>query len=101
MVCTPEQLLAVVTDGLLDVPVTQFSPDNIEELADFIEQNLLEKHEKNISISVNNKPVPLNPFVRELMSKTLLGMVSTLKGVGKIRKLDVWLRQGARRSNES
>ncbi len=37
LVCSPEELLAVVTDEPLDIPVPQFSADQGEALADLIE----------------------------------------------------------------
>ncbi len=40
-VCRPEELMALVTDTLLDVDVAQFSPDDIVSLSDLIEKKLL------------------------------------------------------------
>lgn len=34
----------------------------------------------DLEISVNGQPIPLNPFVRQLISGTLTGMLSSLKG---------------------
>jgi hypothetical protein len=34
----------------------------------------------------------IKPFVKDIIAKTLLAMVSTLKGVGEIRNLDISIR---------
>ncbi len=39
-VCSPRELIAVVTDESLEVEVPQFSADDISALADFIEANI-------------------------------------------------------------
>lgn len=41
LVCSPEELLAVVTDEPLEVPVPQFSAEQVEALADLIEDRFL------------------------------------------------------------
>jgi molybdopterin-guanine dinucleotide biosynthesis protein MobB len=41
LVCSPEELFAVVTDEPLDIPVPQFSVEQGEALADLIEDRLL------------------------------------------------------------
>lgn len=41
LVCPPEELIAVVTDAPLDAAVTQFSPEDISSIADFIEQTVM------------------------------------------------------------
>lgn len=93
LVCLPEELLAVVSDQKLDISIPQFSIDDIKGLANFIENKFLSKQDDGITIFANDKLVPLNPFVREFLIKTVLGMVSALKGVGGIEKLDIWFRQ--------
>ncbi len=40
-VCTPEELIAVVTDAPLDADIPQFSPEDISSIADFIEQTVM------------------------------------------------------------
>ncbi|MGB2798726.1 MAG: molybdopterin-guanine dinucleotide biosynthesis protein B, partial [Dehalococcoidia bacterium] len=41
LVCTPEELIAVVTDAPLDADVTQFSPEDISSIASLIEQTVM------------------------------------------------------------
>ncbi len=39
------------------------------------------KHELKATIIVKNAEVPVQPFIAEIVRKTVLGMISTLKGV--------------------
>lgn len=97
LLCLPEELLALVTDQTMDISVPQFSPDDVKGLADFLERKFLSKRDNDITLFANDKFVPLNPFVKEFLVKTTLGMVSALKGVEKIEKLDIWFRHKTKR----
>lgn len=35
--------------------------------------------EKRVILKINNEEIPLNSFVQELISSTILGMISSLK----------------------
>jgi len=94
LLCSPKQLLAVVTDELLDVDVPQLTRDEIPKLADLIEDKLrVWQKEDTVDLLVNEAHIPLNPFIRSFMAKTLLGMVSTLKSVKEVNSLHLWLRK--------
>ena len=90
----PEQLLAVITDEPLKVKVPQFDfkKDNTAAIADLIERWLSDQPEKEIVLIVNKKPVLLNPFVRDFMTKTLKGMFSSLKGVDRVKNFQIFSR---------
>jgi molybdopterin-guanine dinucleotide biosynthesis protein B len=94
LLCPPEELFAIVTDEPLDFAVPQYSPDNVPELADIIEERASALGQvEDIQIWVNGTPIPANPFVKEFISKTLLGMVSALKGVQEVKGLRISLRE--------
>lgn len=96
LLCPPQQLLAVVTDEPLDVDVPQFSADEIQRLADLIENRLqAEGREDDVDLFVNDVPISLNPFINNFLAKTLLAMVSALKGVKQVESLHIWLRRKA------
>jgi hypothetical protein len=42
---------------------------------------------------VNGSPVILNQFAKQIFANTLLGMVSSLKGVTEVRSLEVAVRK--------
>ena len=78
------------------VDVPQFSRDEIQGLADLIENRLqAQRREDDIELFVNDVPIPLNPFLSNFMAKTLLAMVSALKKVEQVKGLHIWLRRKA------
>ena len=96
LLCSPRQLLAVVTDEPLSVDVPQFSKEEVQGLADLIENRLLaQRKEDDVDLAINNVSVPLNRFVRSFLVKTLLGMVSSLRDVKEVKSLRIWLRRKA------
>jgi len=89
-----KQLLAVVTDEPLDINVPQFSMREVQGLANLIENKLLaQRRGDDVDLLVNEAHIPLNPFVKSLMAKTLLGMVSSLKGIKEVKSLHISLRR--------
>src|SRR4030042_1169289 len=93
--CSPGELIALVTDEALDIAVPQYSPSDVKALADFIEKraSALNGTEETLLL-INGTPIPLNPFVKDFIHKTLLGMVSALNGAEEIKKLRISLRRG-------
>ena len=96
LVSPTKQLLAVVTDEPLDVDAPQFSMGEVQELSDLIEKKLLaQRKEDDIDLLVNEAHIPLKPFIKSFMAKTLLGMVSSLKGIKEVKSLHISLRRKA------
>jgi len=95
LVCSPEELVALVTDEPLDVPVPQFSPDEVGRLVDLIEQQLsAQRKTDQILLVVNNNPVHLDPFIESTLHKTLMQMVSALDCVEEVDNLRISLQRG-------
>jgi hypothetical protein len=38
----------------------------------------------DVRLAINGREIPLTPFPREIITATMTGLVSSLKGVGKI-----------------
>jgi len=95
LLCSSGELLAVVSDEPLDIDVPRYSPGEVEALADLIDQKVsVRKEAGDTLLFVNGNPVPMNFFVKQMIKKTLLGMVSTLKGVDEVRSLRISLNNG-------
>jgi hypothetical protein len=45
------------------------------------------------TLFVNGEPVTLNRFAQDIVGGSVLGMVSTLKGVGEIKNIEVTFRK--------
>ena len=94
LVCPPLQLLAVVTDEPLAIDVPQFSRDEVQKIADLIESKLLaQRNEEDIELFINETYIPINLFIKNLLARMLVAMVSGLKGVKKVKSLHISLRR--------
>ena len=95
LLCSPEELLAVVTDEPLEISIPQYSFNDTQGIVNFLEEILPSlRGVKDVALFVNNRPVPINPFVSSYISSTLLGMVSALSGVEEVKSLKIWLNKG-------
>ena len=87
------KVIAIATDEPLDTRVRQFALDNIKELADFLEGGFIGPQQERILAYVNGEPVPLTSYPKKIITRTLVAMFSTLKGVSGIRSLEIFMKQ--------
>jgi len=92
LVCPPKILSAIVSDEPLDIDVPQFSLGETQAIADFIERDFILQAKGDTYLFVNGKQVFIKPFVKDIIAKALLAMVSTLKDVGEVKNLDISIR---------
>jgi len=94
LLCPPNQLLAIVTDETLEVDAPQFSRNEVQKIVDLIESTLLaQRREDDVDLLINGVYIPTNPSVRNLLTRTLIAMVSGLKGIEEIKSLRISLRR--------
>jgi len=92
--CKTEELRAIVTNEKLSLDLPQFKLDDISGIADFIEAKLVGKRRDETTLFVNGKPVMLNHFAQDIVTGTMLGILSALKGVEKdIKSVEVTFRK--------
>ncbi|HDM78244.1 MAG TPA: molybdopterin-guanine dinucleotide biosynthesis protein B [Deltaproteobacteria bacterium] len=85
-------LIAIVTADEVDATVPVFHPENIKELADFLEDRYLKERKRfRLVIKVDGKKLPMKEFVQEFVIGGLLGMLSTLRGYRQPKKLELVL----------
>lgn len=85
-----DNLIAVVTNKKFDIDVPQFELDDIPGLADFIEDRFLKsKKEEDIILKVNGKIVSLKPFIRDFLSRSIKGMISSLKECEDPKRIEI------------
>lgn len=82
LLCSKEDhLVAIVSNVAFEVGVPCFGLDDMKGLADFIEREFIRPRKGvRVSLKVNGKRIPLNPFVEGFLAKTLKGMLGSLKG---------------------
>ena len=91
------QVVAVATDDPLDSEERRFALDDVTGLAGLIEEEFIKPHREDVSLYVNDVPVPLSDFLRDLISRVLVAIASSLHGVGTIRTLKFFLRRDGSR----
>ena len=91
--CAPEEIKAIVTDEPVEADRPQFDWEDTSGIADFIIKKVIGKREDDAVLLVNGSPIALNQFTRQVFVNALVGIASTLKGVTKIRSLDVSIRR--------
>jgi molybdopterin-guanine dinucleotide biosynthesis protein B len=98
LLCTKkDNLVAVVSNQKFRVGVPCFDLEDMRGLSDFIEKEYLKsKREKGISIKVNGRPIPMTPFVRDFLSKTIKGMLSALRGCETPQQIEIHIEEGER-----
>lgn len=91
LLCTKEDnLIAIVSDKKFRVGVSCFFLDDIRGVADFIEKKYLQaKREGEVSLRVDGKRIPMTPFVKSFATSTIKGMLSSLKGCGTAKQIEI------------
>jgi molybdopterin-guanine dinucleotide biosynthesis protein B len=88
-----KKLFAIATDEPLETKTRQFSLEDVEGLADLLEEGFIRPQSERLSLYVNDAPITLSTFPKECITNVLLAMANSLKGVGKINSLQVFLRK--------
>ncbi|MBI4726502.1 molybdopterin-guanine dinucleotide biosynthesis protein B [candidate division TA06 bacterium] len=80
-----------------DSKVRHFKPSMPNEIARWLEQTFIlpARKKRSLQIFIDGKPLPMNPFVRQMIRETLAGMLKSLKG-GRGRKAQILIDFGAK-----
>jgi molybdopterin-guanine dinucleotide biosynthesis adapter protein len=91
LLCTKkDNLIAIVSDRKFNVGVPCFHLEDMKGLSNFIEKEFLKsKKEKEVTLRVDEKPIPMTPFVREFLTKTIKGMLSALRGCETSKRIEI------------
>jgi len=87
------KLIAIATDEPLETKTRQFSLEDSQGLADLLEKGFIEPQRERVTLYVNKKPIVLSSFPKQIVSNILLALASSLKGVKKIKSLEIFLRK--------
>jgi molybdopterin-guanine dinucleotide biosynthesis protein B len=91
LLCTKEDnLIGVVSNKRFDIGVSCFFLDDMKGLADYIEKRFIaSEKEGKISLKVDGKNITLTPFVKKILTKTIKGMLSSLKGCETSKSVEI------------
>ncbi len=88
-----DNLVAIVANKKFNVGVPCFQLDDMKGLSHFIEKEFLKtKKKREVSLNVDGRPIPLSPFVSDILTKTIRGMVTSLKGCDPHKPIDIHLK---------
>lgn len=99
LLCSPEELLAVVSDLRFDLPCPQFDLDDARGIADLLEERFLRRPAQagktplRVTLRVDGRPVPLKPFIQEMLAGAVQGLLGALKG-GKGERIELDIGKG-------
>jgi len=96
LLCTKkDNLVAIVSNQKFNVGVPCFHLEDMKGLSNFIEKGFLKsKKEKEVSLRVDGRPIPMTPFVKDFLTKTVKGMLSSLKGCKTSQRIDIRIEDG-------
>ena len=95
ILCSPAELMALVTDEPQDIPVPQFSPDDVSLLADLLERQAVARRDSDeLVVSINDTLVPLSLGARDAIRSNVLGIASTIAKTEDVRTLSISLKRG-------
>lgn len=85
-----DNLIGVVTNKKFDINVPQFDLDDIYGLVDFIEERFLKSQkEEEVMLKVNGKVISLKPFIKDFITRSIRGMISSLKECEDPKKIEI------------
>ncbi len=95
LLCTKkDHLVAIVSNQKFNVGVPCFQLEDMKGVSNFIEKEFLKsKKEKEIVLRVDGKPIPMTPFVKDFMTKTIKGMLSALKGCETSKRIEIHIKE--------
>lgn len=88
-----KNLIAIVTDESLETSVRQYDLNDVKGIADLLEEGFVLPQEESCSLYINDTPITLSTFPREFITSVMVAMASSLKGVGEISTLKLFLRK--------
>lgn len=87
------ELFAIVSDESLDSEVKQFAPNDVSGLADLLEEGFIKPQREHVALYVNNVSIPMKSFIKDIVTNVMAGIAVSLKGVGEVKTLKLFLRK--------
>jgi hypothetical protein len=93
LLCTKkDNLVAIVSNQKFHVGVPCFDLEDMKGLSNFVEKEFLKsKKEKEVSLKVDGRSISMTPFVRDFLTKTIRGMLSSLKRCEKSKRIEIYI----------
>ncbi len=93
-ICSPKEVMAFICDFHMKSSRPVFETEDIKKVTDFIEDRfLMKRKKKRINLLVGGKRIPLKGFVQDFIVNTVKGMISSLRGVDKKKKIIIRIEE--------
>ncbi|MEJ5348844.1 MAG: molybdopterin-guanine dinucleotide biosynthesis protein B [Desulfosoma sp.] len=90
-----DNLIALITDELLETEVPRFGFSDVEGVADFLQARYLQDRKKpRVLVQIDGKKLPMKDFVQDFIAGGIVGMVSQLRGWKRPKQLKVTITLG-------
>lgn len=86
-------LVAIVSDGKVEGDIRSFSMNDIKGLVDLLEKDFIQPQRERLALYINGQGITLKSFPKKIIDNTVLEMISSLKGIGQINSLDMFIRR--------
>jgi molybdopterin-guanine dinucleotide biosynthesis protein B len=88
-------LVAVISDTDIESRVPRFGTSDLVDVADFLESRIVgkEKPKVEVDLLVDGASVDLNDFVKSMIHKTVVAMVSNLRGAEEPGEIRLTIKQ--------
>ncbi|MFQ5868007.1 MAG: molybdopterin-guanine dinucleotide biosynthesis protein B [bacterium] len=90
-----DNLVAIVSDQVINKDIPCFDFNETVKIVDFLEKKFIKVKNEGIptvNLRVNGKEIRIKGFIRNIMSKTVLGMISSLKGIENPKQVEIKIR---------
>jgi molybdopterin-guanine dinucleotide biosynthesis protein B len=88
-----KKLIAVVSEGVVEGGIRRFTPDDAGGIVDLLERDFIRPQRNRLALYINSKDITLKSFPEKIIGDTILKMVSSLKGVSRVDRLDIFIRR--------
>jgi len=93
LLASVKKLIAIATAEPLETRPRQFSLEDTKGLADLLEKGFIRPQRERLSLYVNHAPIKLSVFPKQVITNILLALASSLKGVKKVKSMDIFYRK--------
>lgn len=95
LLCSPEELLAIVTDRRHPLDVPQFDLDDAAGVASLIEERFLGRRKpESVTVVVDGRTLVLKGFASAMLDRTVRALVSLLEGGETAKEITLRLKGG-------
>jgi molybdopterin-guanine dinucleotide biosynthesis protein B len=91
LLCTKEDnLVAIASNRSFEIGVPCLDINDVKGIVDLIESRFLKGNQREeISLRINGRWIPLSPFVKRFLIRTIKGMISSLKGAEDPQRVEI------------